>query len=67
MLNIHYGKRDLGTANITTLTIDQGGVEQAAEIINVKYSQEKGGNTRWDLRVRGKIMIPISKCDHGVV
>jgi hypothetical protein len=39
--NIHYGKRDLGTTKITTLAIDQGGVERAADIINIKYSQEK--------------------------
>lgn len=68
MYNIHYGKRDiLGTTRITTLAIDQGGVEQAADIINIKQSQEKGENSRWDLRAGRKIMIPISKCDHGIV
>jgi hypothetical protein len=49
--NIHYGERDAGTTDITTLAIDQGGVEQAADIINIKYSQDKGkthgGTSGW--------------------
>jgi hypothetical protein len=41
--NIHYGKRDiLRTTRITALAIDKGGVEQAADIINIKYPQKKG-------------------------
>jgi hypothetical protein len=68
LYNIHYGKRDiLGTTKITTLPIDQGGVKQAADIINIKYSQQNGKHSRWDLRMGRKIMIPISKCDHGIV
>jgi len=66
--NIHYGKRNiLGTTRITTLAIDQGGVELTVDIINIKYPQEKGGNSRWDLGMGRKIMIPISKCDHGII
>jgi hypothetical protein len=39
--NIHYGKRYiLGATTITPLAIDKGGVEQAADFINIKYSQE---------------------------
>jgi len=47
--NIHYGKRDIGTTRITTLAIDQGRIEQAADIIDFKYSQEGKENSRWEL------------------
>lgn len=41
MNNIHDGKRNFGTTGIATLTIDQGRVEHAAVVVNIKYSVKK--------------------------
>jgi hypothetical protein len=43
--NIHYGKRNFGTARIATLTIDQGGFRRAAGVVNINYSLKKGKKT----------------------
>ena len=66
-MNIHYGKRDiLGATRIATLTIDQGRVERAADIVYITYSLEGGGkNSRWVHRVGREIMVPVCKCDNG--
>jgi hypothetical protein len=35
LLNVHNGKRDVGTARIASLAVDQGRVESTAEVINI--------------------------------
>jgi hypothetical protein len=68
-MNIHYGKRDiLGATRIATLTIDQDRVEPTADIVYIIDSLKwRGKHLRWYRRMGGEIMVPICKCDNGIV
>jgi hypothetical protein len=68
-LNIHYGERDIfGATRIATLAIDQGRVESAANIVYIIYPvRGKRKNSRRHHGLGRKIMVPIRKCDDGLL
>ena len=58
----------MGATRIATLTIDQGRVKRAAEVVYTIYSLKgRGMNSRREHRFGRKIMVPICKCDDGIV